>query len=107
MKTIMAVVFISVALKAYSQEKVHLTSDTTKNKYAILRMNWNSKEFYIKFEDGTRDYKSSFGNLFTTLSYDDESTILMDIFTRLKKEGYILIDSFDRNTLNFFLFIKR
>ena len=60
--------------------------------YAIMRVNWNSRNIYTHYEDGKIEQsKAIFSQLSPTA--DEEIAILMERFIHLNKEGYLLVDS--------------
>jgi hypothetical protein len=108
MQRTLMIIYLSILIsEGYSQDVVVPQQDSLISRYAILRVNWDTKNIYIHYQDAEKkDYKTTFGPFLSTLAYDEEMNILMEKFSYLNKEGYTLINSFERNKMNFFVFIK-
>jgi hypothetical protein len=91
---------------SFGQESIKEQADSTQNSYAILQVDWSTKKMHLLYEDGSGKVFSE-GNIFKSYSVDERINLLMKRFSALRKEGYNLIDSFEQQGLNCFVFQKR
>ncbi|MBY0432782.1 MAG: hypothetical protein K2U26_01600 [Cyclobacteriaceae bacterium] len=100
--------FVHFSYFCLSQDVTKIQSDSTKNRYAILQVNWNSKKIVINYEDGTKDeFKSNFGESIAFYPPEKRVIVLLERFSFLKRKGYVLIDSFENPPFLCFVFIKK
>lgn len=98
---------ICVHHDSYSKCFANSKLDSLKEEYAILQYNTTSKLIRVYFEDGSKkEYPVSVSESISTYSNEKLTIVLMKQFSALKKEGYILIDSFDDKPWINFVFIK-
>lgn len=106
MTKVFIVLFSCLSQFCFCQSSIEIQVDSTQNSYAILKVNWNSKMMYILYEDGTeKEFKV--GEFLAPFSTKKELEILMSKLSSLKKEGYLLVDSFDHRQFKCFVLSKK